>query len=285
MDETENPVGRTNEEGTVSEEVTASEEVGAEGADLDPLDVADAPLLEVPEAGLGNEPELLQQAMQFIDAGGPVVLILLLMSVIALAIILVKLWQFLRLGSSTKARAAVALYRDGRTDEALATLVTQRNPTAQLLALAIGGRERADVPEARLREELARQGSEQIESLRGGLRALEVIGGLAPLLGLFGTGLGMIAAFQAMERAGNQVDPSILSGGIWEALLTTAVGLAVAIPAVAAHNWLERRLERQTQEMESLVTQIFTADLSRPRQQPATQDGQAARLRLHAAGE
>ncbi len=54
----------------------------------------------------------------------------------------------------------------------------------------------------------------------------------------------MIEAFRQLEAAGNQVNPAILSGGIWEALLTTAVGLAVAIPAVVALNWLERRIER-----------------------------------------
>lgn len=265
----------------------------AEGAPADQTfpDVADAPLLEVPATEVASEPDLLLQMTQFVDAGGPVVVILLVMSIVALAIILLKLWQFARLGigSNGRARAAAALYREGRTEEALARLGSQRNPAARLLALAIGGRQRADLSEAGLREELARLGSDQVESLRGGLRALEVIGGLAPLLGLFGTVLGMIAAFQAMEQAGNQVDPSILSGGIWEALLTTAVGLAVAIPAVAVHNWLERRIERQAQEMESLVTQVFTADLTRPAPQATAQaaphDAQATRLRLHAAGE
>jgi len=279
MDETEVPSGQP------PEEAPTSDALPAEGADSGALDVADAPLLEVPEAGPVSEPDFLQQALQFLDAGGPVVVILLVMSVVALAIILVKLWQFLRLGSTAKAQRAASLYRAGRTEEALAALGGQRSPAAQLLALAIGGRERADVSETRLREELARLGSDQVESLRGGLKALEVIGGLAPLLGLFGTVLGMIAAFQAMEQAGNQVDPSILSGGIWEALLTTAVGLAVAIPAVAAHNWLERRVERITQEMESLVTQVFTVDLSRPGRQAAPHEAQSARLRLHAAGE
>jgi biopolymer transport protein ExbB len=56
------------------------------------------------------------------------------------------------------------------------------------------------------------------------------------LLGLFGTVLGMVEAFRQLELAGSQVDPAVLSGGIWQALLTTAVGLAVAIPAVLAHN-------------------------------------------------
>jgi biopolymer transport protein ExbB len=91
-----------------------------------------------------------------------------------------------------------------------------------------------------------------------------VIATLSPLLGLFGTVLGMINAFQELEGAGNQVDPGILSGGIWLALMTTAIGLAVAIPSVLAHNWLDRRVERHERFMESSVTQVFTSSLLRP---------------------
>ncbi|MEB3734988.1 MotA/TolQ/ExbB proton channel family protein [Halopseudomonas pachastrellae] len=68
----------------------------------------------------------------------------------------------------------------------------------------------------------------------------------------------MIVAFQNMEAAGSRVDPSVLSGGIWQALLTTAVGLAVAIPTVAVHSWLERRVERVAAAINDAVTQVFT---------------------------
>ena len=103
-----------------------------------------------------------------------------------------------------------------------------------------------------------------LDVLRSNLRTLEVIATLSPLLGLFGTVLGMINAFQELQNAGNQVDPGILSGGIWLALTTTAIGLAVAIPAVLAHNWLDRRVERHERFMESSVTQVFTSSLLRP---------------------
>ncbi len=68
----------------------------------------------------------------------------------------------------------------------------------------------------------------------------------------------MILAFQQMELAGSQIDPSVLSGGIWQALLTTAVGLGVAIPAVVAHNWLDRKTERVAVLINDGVTQVFT---------------------------
>lgn len=277
MDESETPVA----EGSAA--APTAEEAGSPGVD-GMADAAPTEILGVPADMLGP----LAEPLALLQAGGAVVAILLVLSIVALAIILLKLWQFGRLGVgiNRRAREALALYRSGRAEEALGRLAGARNPGARLLALAIRGRLRDDLPEPLLREELARLGSEEVEALRGGFRPLEVIGALAPLLGLFGTVLGMIAAFQALEQAGNRVDPSILSGGIWEALLTTAVGLAVAIPVVALLNLLERRVERQALEMESLVTQVFTVDLTAtPRVQRSAPDSREGALRLHAAGE
>ena len=81
--------------------------------------------------------------------------------------------------------------------------------------------------------------------LERGFRYLDSVAQLAPLLGLFGTVLGMIEAFQALQDAGSQVDPSILAGGIWVALLTTAVGLVVAMPTSIVLNWFEARMDNE----------------------------------------
>lgn len=206
---------------------------------------------------------LYEQLTQLLQAGGPVVAILLAMSVIALTIILLKLWQFqaVRTGERRTAVEALRLWKSGRVGEALARTEGNRNPVVQALGRAMRGQHRG-LPEAKVREEVLRYGGDVLETLRGGFRPLEVIASLAPLLGLFGTVLGMIKAFQQLEAAGNQVNPAILSGGIWEALLTTAVGLAVAIPTVALLNWLERRVDRLAHDMDNLVTQVFTEDLS-----------------------
>ena len=208
-------------------------------------------------------PGILDQALELLQAGGPVVGLLIATSVLALTIVLLKLWQFraLRLGQSRLAQQALRLYRAGRPGEALAFAERSPNPVAQALARALRGQARG-LPEDRVREEVLRYGGDALEALRAWFRPLEVIASLAPLLGLFGTVLGMIAAFQQLERAGNQVNPAILSGGIWEALLTTAVGLAVAIPVVVVLNWLERRVDRLAHEMDSVVTRVFTEDLS-----------------------
>jgi biopolymer transport protein ExbB len=212
----------------------------------------------------GGLPGMVERATELLSAGGPVVAILIVMSVFSLTLVLLKLWQFrvMRVGDRRTVQAMLACFRAGRDFDALGIGAGARNPIAQTLAIAIQGLRRGDVPEAVVREEVVRFGGDRIEELRGYLRPLEVVGSLAPLLGLFGTVLGMISAFQQLEQAGNNVNPAILSGGIWEALLTTAVGLAVAIPVVAAVNWFERVVERLTHDMESAVTQIFTVGMA-----------------------
>lgn len=220
---------------------------------------------------------------EMLVAGGPVVAILIALSVAALGIVFVKLWQFrhMRLGDRAPARRALALHQAGKTDEALLLLKGARNPVAQVLGRAIRGQRRG-VAEPKIREEVVRYGADLLDDLRALFRPLEVIASLAPLLGLFGTVLGMIEAFQNLAAAGNRVDPSILSGGIWEALLTTAVGLAVAIPTVALLNWLERRVDRVARDLDSLVTQVFTEDLSEESDEHFTEEktsDEPARLR------
>ncbi|MAO92506.1 MAG: flagellar motor protein MotA [Rhodospirillaceae bacterium] len=214
---------------------------------------------------------LLDRAYDFLQAGGPVVMILVAMSVIALAIILVKLLQFrnARLNDLKPAKTALALWRAGRIEEAISTAGKSRNPVAQAIARGLRGHHRG-LPDTMIREEVMRYGGDVLQNMRAWFRPLEVIASLAPLLGLFGTVLGMITAFQQLESAGNQVNPAILSGGIWVALLTTAVGLAVAMPVVVILNWLERRVDRLAHNMDNYVTQLFTQDLSTDEVVPAS---------------
>lgn len=226
------------------------------------------------------------RAIELLQAGGPVVLILIGFSIVALAITFVKLWQFgrIRIGDTRTARRAARLYLQGDTAEALDLARRSRNPAAHVLVLAINGQRRG-LPESAVREEAFRYGGDLLETLRGGSRPLEVISSLAPLLGLFGTVLGMIDAFRHLEAAGNQVNPAILSGGIWEALLTTAVGLAVAIPVIVVLNWLERLVETLAHEMDSVVTQIFTVDLSPTAMEETEHDRISYRPVTAAAGD
>jgi biopolymer transport protein ExbB len=198
--------------------------------------------------------------------GGPVVALLLLFSIAAVAIIIAKAHQFHRLGLNDRhsVEAALSLWRRGEHQNAIDSLAGTKQPAARLVQLAMYSMH-PNLPDiATLKEELERVALDMLDALRSHMRALEVIATLSPLLGLFGTVLGMINAFQGLERAGNHVDPGILSGGIWLALMTTAIGLAVAIPSVMAHSWLDRKVERYERFMESSVTQVFTSSLLRP---------------------
>ena len=224
--------------------------------------------------------EIVARALGLLDAGGPVVAILFAVSIVALALVLLKLWQFwsVRIGSRGFIAPALSHFARDEPDKAMAGLVTVRNPIARVLETAIRAQRRPGVPEETAREEVVRVANFHLERLRSYLRGLEVIGTLSPLLGLFGTVLGMIAAFKQLEAAGNQVNASLLSRGIWEALLTTAVGLTIAIPTVAAVTWLERRVDRLAHDMEDASTRIFTIALSLERVSHA--DSAAERKRV-----
>lgn len=211
-----------------------------------------------------------------VEAGGPVVVVLVAMSLVAATVVIAKLLQFRahQLAAEAPVLAAAAALRRGDADGARARLAASRHPAARLVALAAAC---AETDRAGLESELGRIGRRQLAALRAHFRILEVVASLAPLLGLFGTVLGMIAAFRALEAAGGAVDPAVLSGGIWQALSTTAVGLAVAMPTVAALAFLERRVERVAETMDDVVVQLL-APL------PATAAAASSGRLDHAAG-
>jgi biopolymer transport protein ExbB len=217
-------------------------------------------------------------ALEILQAGGVVAYILLLMSVVAATVIVTKIIQFrrARIGERAPAEAALAMWHRGQHEEAITRASRGAGPVAQGLARALRGHRRG-LSETRVREEVVRYGNDVLERLRGGFRVLELTGSLAPLLGLFGTVLGMIEAFQQLENAGNQVNPSVLSA---------AIGLGVAIPVVALHGWLERRVERLAHAMDDVVTRAYTEDLSGvpgESAQPANEDADDGNQRLSTA--
>ncbi len=198
-----------------------------------------------------------------IAAGGPVTVILLVMSIITLTVILAKLWQFARAGVGRAGGVdhALALWGDGRTDEALNRLNGRGGPAARVATHAMRALH-AGAEEAKVREDAERVAVGELTNLRSYLKVIEATVQTAPLLGLFGTVLGMIASFQALEGAGAQADPAVLAGGIWVALLTTAVGLSIAIPAALALTWFQGRIESERARIEDAATSVFTRRLS-----------------------
>ena len=192
--------------------------------------------------------------------GGIVVSILLLFSVAALTITLLKVWQFWRVFSLSSRLPDQALHELtlGQRNQARLLVQGSHNPRGVLIKTALSLLGNDTLTLAETRDEVLRQARQLAGALYSYLRPLEVIATLAPLLGLFGTVLGMIEAFRAMEAAGSQVNPAVLSGGIWQALLTTAVGLGVAIPVSLAHSALERRADVETLALQNTADQLFT---------------------------
>jgi biopolymer transport protein ExbB len=199
-------------------------------------------------------------AAQFLTQGGPVMLVLLLMSVAALAIVLLKSYQFLRLGLRRVqfVETAIGQLVAGRITEARRELGAVDHPVARTMEAAIASSAPPSESSPELRAEVERVGASEIRNLESWLRGLSSIAHLSPLLGLLGTVLGMISAFMRIEQAGSAIDPAILSGGIWEALLTTAFGLTVAIPSMAAFHVLEGEVDRVRAAMKDASARVFT---------------------------
>ncbi len=203
---------------------------------------------------------------EFAGTGGPIVAVLLLMSVAALMVALAKAAQFLWHGIGRRHSAlerAVTNWRSARSGDALETANASRHPRARLIAQAMSAGQFGHDRDL-AREEFESAALAYLGDLRAYLRVLEATAQVAPLIGLFGTVIGMMSAFQALQSAGAEADPAALAGGIWLALITTAVGLAVAIPANLALYWFEGRLAREQTLVETALTRILTAPDSSP---------------------
>ncbi|CUH50862.1 MotA/TolQ/ExbB proton channel family protein [Shimia marina] len=203
-------------------------------------------------------------AHAFLRDGGPSIWAIAALSVITLALILWKIWQLALMGAWSRGKAgkAVRAFENGDLQTAMQTVEKRRGIRSKVITAALKAMQKWD--EERAREDAARVAKNQLAEARIGLSALELIATIAPLLGLLGTVLGMIAAFQALQSAGSNADPSQLAGGIWEALLTTAAGMAVAIPASAALTWFESVIDRVHRDVEDGVTRLFLAQEPKP---------------------
>jgi len=180
--------------------------------------------------------------LQILDLGGPVVLVLLATSVMATALVLYKIWQYqiARVGRHKQLSLAVEAWDKGDVAQAMAKLRQTKSYLAPVLHMAL-----THEPGVTLSDRAEAEAEARFSRLEQGLGTLDLIAQLAPLLGLFGTVLGMIEAFKKLEAAGSSVDSSMLAGGIWVALFTTAAGLAVAMPTSMVLSWLTARMQRE----------------------------------------
>jgi len=204
--------------------------------------------------------QLTENLVIFLSRGGPTLWLIAALSIVSLTIILWKIWRLVAMGiwSQSHAGAALKHWEVRETEAALAVLVGRKSIRSRVIHNAMICRIDPAMNQATAREETQRQARFDLVEARRGLRGLELISTIAPLLGLLGTVLGMIDAFQALQETGNSADPAALAGGIWEALLTTAAGMAVAIPAGVALAWFETLCERLQADLEDLATRVFT---------------------------
>ena len=183
---------------------------------------------------------------------------LLACSVVALAIILDRLMAAAgtrRVGPAARARFDAAL-AEGDIDTAGKALAEARPFYLPAIETVTAHRASAKV----LRDEAASQAlRDATRNLDRRRSALVTIAALAPMLGLLGTVVGMMSAFQALELHQGPVDPSLVAGGLWQAMITTAAGLAIAVPCLLANAWLRSWSAERVRQAGSLLTRLSIA--------------------------
>ncbi len=203
-----------------------------------------------------------------LNLGGPIVYILLVLSIYATAVILYKLHIFYKVQffKSDQTAKSINLWLSNNHNDAYELINDINDPQAEVVSFAmyqlLKHKKLTTKTDNDIREEITRLSDERINSYSSNLNSLQVIATIAPLLGLLGTVFGMIEAFQQMEMAGKNVDPSILSGGIWEALLTTAAGLSVAIPIVVFESYFRNLIDTFKNNIENSVTKILPSQIN-----------------------
>jgi biopolymer transport protein ExbB len=187
--------------------------------------------------------------------GGPVLWMLLLVSAVGVAVFIERFLHCHRaqINSTEFLNGVRNVLKRNNVVEALSICDATPGPVARLVKTAILNR---DLGRERVREALEEAGLAEVPRLEEKLDLLATIAQLAPLLGLLGTVLGFFQTFGRMQEAGLTAHIGQLSGGISQALICAAAGLAVAIPAHAAYNYLVSRVNSIVLEMERTATEI-----------------------------
>ena len=198
-----------------------------------------------------------------IGTGGPIIIILTILSVCSIAMIIGKVLQLLPVrGGAAMRDQAFETWKTGDKRAAIDTMSAGKSPADRVTAYAMQGT-LDGLPRGPLEAEVERRGNAEVETMSRHIRLLELVAMISPLLGLLGTVLGMIQSFQELELAQGAANASVLAGGIWQALLTTAAGLVVAIPAAIGATLLSGRVESATHMIEAAVGRFFLTEDSR----------------------
>ena len=193
--------------------------------------------------------------LNFLFRGGVLMVPIVLCSIIGLALILDRFNTYRSLKLEGFALGGGVRQALGRDDTAAAIGHLEGDESAGGLVL-VEALARFHEGSGSIQSSFALAAGDLIRRMEVSLRGLATVAALAPLLGLLGTVIGMIRAFMVIEGQGANVSPALLAGGIWEALLTTAAGLTVAIPCLMFHNLFQGRIERVEGELSRMATEL-----------------------------
>ena len=198
--------------------------------------------------------------LDFMLKGGPLMVPIILCSVISLAIMIERGYVFYR------ARSGIARNLDlicrSITDTGRVSSPLRASLPESLQLLVNSETDNSGTSREHREHGLSRAASGIIRDLEKHLRGLAIIGSITPIIGLLGTVTGMIRAFMAIQDLGGQVDASVLAGGIWEALITTAAGLAVAIPTQIAYHYFEGRADDIAEQIHDTCHELLDKNKS-----------------------
>ena len=215
-----------------------------------------APPLVEPTLEPANSPIVLDSVFDMVMNGGPLMVPIALCSVVALAYTVERSIRLRpgELGTRGLGRDILdAVERDG-PQAGLALCQDRPKPLSRILGAGLGRFGRGTTLEVEKAVEDA--GEREVRRLSANLRPLVVIGVIAPLLGLLGTVWGMIEAFSSIAFQGGLGKPELLASGISQALITTAAGLAIAIPAQAIYHYFRGRIDRFVRSTEDLYLEL-----------------------------
>jgi biopolymer transport protein ExbB len=193
--------------------------------------------------------------LELMQKGGVIMWIIAGFSLIAAIIIIERLLYLRRIRTDEEKmiNRLKSTLEKGHFDEALAICETNPSPITNLMRVGIEYRE---YPRETIREVILDAANQEVPKLEKHLPALGTISYIAPLLGLLGTVIGNIEAFGVLGRFGAIGDPGLLAKGVSEALLTTAAGIVVAIPAVIFYNYLVSKVNHLIISLENRVNEL-----------------------------
>ncbi len=191
------------------------------------------------------------ETYDILSKGGILMIPILLCSVIALALFFERLWALRRVKILPEVflQRVSRLIHTGQFDKATELCERSDSSVARVL---LGGLKHAGKERAHIKEVMEEVGRREATYMERGLGVMGTIASISPLLGLLGTVTGMIRVFQRVvsQNTASQVNASALANGIWEALITTAAGLAVAIPVFVLYKYLTSRVDGFLVQME-----------------------------------